>query len=97
MTKAGLDPAAVDACSADASDQGAVNGSIKLADDAGITETPTLIVNGHLLPMASIPYESLKKIIEFQAALDGVSTGASATPARTPLPLNLPSSKPATK
>jgi protein-disulfide isomerase len=97
VTKAGLDPAAVDACSQTQAIKDAVNGSIKLADDASVSETPTLIVNGHLLPMASIPYESLKKIIEFQATLDGVSTGAVATPARTPLPLNLPPSKPATK
>jgi hypothetical protein len=47
--------------------------------------------------MASIPYETLKKIIEFQASLDGVSTGAVAAPARTPLPLNLPAAKPVTK
>jgi protein-disulfide isomerase len=97
VTKAALDPAAVDACSQTQATKDAVNASIKLAEDAGIAETPTLAVNGHLLPMASIPYETLKKIIEFQASLDGVSTGAAATPVRTPLPLNLQPTQPVTK
>jgi hypothetical protein len=35
-----------------------------------------LAVNGHLLPLAGIPYETLKNIISYQATLDGVSTGA---------------------
>jgi protein-disulfide isomerase len=90
VTKAGLDPAAVDACSQTQATKDEVNASIALAEDAGVTETPTLVVNGHLLPMSSIPYETLKQIIEFQAKGDGVSTGA--VPAATQSPrLKLPS------
>jgi hypothetical protein len=35
-----------------------------------------LAVNGHLLPISGIPYETLKNIISYQATLDGVSTGS---------------------
>jgi hypothetical protein len=37
-----------------------------------------LVVNGRLLPLTQFPYETLKRIISFQAVQDGVSTGAPA-------------------
>jgi hypothetical protein len=37
-----------------------------------------LAVNGRLLPLTGIPYEQLKQIIQFQATLDGVDSGATA-------------------
>jgi protein-disulfide isomerase len=76
VTKAGLDPSAVDACAATPAIKDQVNASIKLAQDVGVEQTPMLAVNGHLLPLAGIPYETLKNIISYQAMLDGVSTGA---------------------
>jgi len=76
VTKAGLDPAAVDACAATQATKDQVNASIKLAEESGVEQTPMLAVNGHLLPLAGIPYETLKNIISYQAMLDGVSTGA---------------------
>lgn len=76
VTKAGLDPAAIDACAATPATKEQVNASIKLAQDVGVEQTPMLAVNGHLLPLAGIPYETLKTIISYQASLDGVSTGA---------------------
>jgi protein-disulfide isomerase len=76
VTKAGLDPAAVDACAATPAIKDQVNASIKLAQDVGVEQTPMLAVNGHLLPLAGIPYETLKNIVSYQAMLDGVSTGA---------------------
>ncbi len=51
VTKAGLDPAAVDACSATPAIQDQVNASIKLAQEIGVEQTPMLAVNGHLLPL----------------------------------------------
>ena len=83
VVKAGLDPAAVEACSATQAIKDQVNASIKLAQDVGVSETPMLAVNGHLLPLTQVPYETLKTIISYQAALDGVSTGASATAAES--------------
>jgi protein-disulfide isomerase len=76
VTKAGLDPAAVDACATTPATKDQVNASIKLAEEVGVEQTPMLSVNGHLLPLAGIPYETLKSIISYQAMLDGVSTGA---------------------
>lgn len=72
VTKAGLDPAKVEACSKLPATIANVAASKKLAEDLGINETPTLMVNGRPVP-ASAPYEVLKKIILFQAKLDGVT------------------------
>ena len=80
VTKAGLDPAAIDTCAATQAVKDQVNASIKLAQDTGVDQTPMLVVNGHLLPMTQIPYETLKTIVAYQASLDGVSTGAAPAP-----------------
>ena len=71
-TKAGLDPAKVSACAAEPATRASVEASMKLASDLGITEVPTLVVNGRAIP-ANIPYDVLKKIIEYQARMDGVA------------------------
>ena len=76
VTKAGLDPAAIDACAATQATKDEVTASIKLAEEIGVEQTPMLAVNGHLIPLTGIPYETLKTIISYQASLDGVSTGA---------------------
>ncbi|SFS13457.1 Thioredoxin [Granulicella pectinivorans] len=68
VTKAGLDPAAIAACSTTAATKAAVDSSVKLAEDAQVEQTPTLVVNGRLITITEVPYESLKKMIEFQAA-----------------------------
>jgi protein-disulfide isomerase len=73
VTKAGLDPAKVQACSTTPEIVSAVNASVKLAEDLNITQTPTLLINGRPVPIGGIPYETLKQIIEYQAKLDGVS------------------------
>ncbi len=75
VTKAGLDPAAVATCASSQPTKDEVNKSIKLAQDSGVDQTPILAVNGHLLPLTGIPYETLKLIVAYQAELDGVSTG----------------------
>ena len=72
VTKAGGDPAAAAACAETPAIKDAVNASEKLGTDIGVDQTPMLAVNGHLLPIASIPYETLKKIIAYQAGQDGV-------------------------
>jgi protein-disulfide isomerase len=85
VTKAGLDPAAVDACAATPAIKAQVDASIKLAGEIGVEQTPMLAVNGHLLPLAGVPYETLKQIVTYQAAQDGVSTeaaGAAVAPAK---------------
>ncbi|GAC1649398.1 MAG: hypothetical protein NVS9B15_08630 [Acidobacteriaceae bacterium] len=76
VTRAGLDPAVIAACSQTGAAKDAVNADIKLAVDAGIDQTPLLSVNGRVLPITQLPYEQIKQIIVYQAAMDHVPTGA---------------------
>ena len=76
VTKAGGDPAAVAACAATSATKSKVEASEKLARDLSIGETPSLAINGRVVPVANIPYETLKQIIAFQASLDGVQGAA---------------------
>jgi len=71
MAKAGVDAAKVIACSDAAETKAVVDASVKLAAEVGINQVPTLMVNGRQVP-ANAPYETLKKIIDFQISLDGL-------------------------
>jgi protein-disulfide isomerase len=79
VTKAGLDPVAIDACASTQAIKDQVNASIKLGEDVGVDQTPILAVNGHLLPLSQIPYETLKTIVAYQGTIDGVNSGAAAS------------------
>lgn len=72
VTKAGQDAAAIATCAATDATKAKVNASIKLAEEAGVDQTPMIAVNGRLLPLMGVPYETLKTIIIFQAQQDGV-------------------------
>jgi protein-disulfide isomerase len=76
--RAGLDAPTVAACASSQATKDVVNADIKLAVDAGVQETPTLSVNGRMLPITTIPYDTLKRLIQYQATLDGVDSGATA-------------------
>ena len=73
VTKAGLDPAKVTACAATPEIKASVDASIKLGTDVGVNAVPTLVVNGREIPIGQVPYDVLKKIVAYQAKLDGVS------------------------
>jgi protein-disulfide isomerase len=73
VTKAGLDPAKVDACSKTPETADAVEKSVKLAQDLNVNQTPMLLVNGRQVPVGGVAYETLKKIVEYQEKLDGIS------------------------
>ena len=75
VTKAGGDPASVAACASTEATKAAVDASMALGTEIGISETPTLVVNGRPLPL-TIPYETLKAIIVYQADQDGVPAAA---------------------
>ena len=80
VIKAGLDPKKVAACAAEPATSAEIENSVKLAQDLNIFETPMLVVNGREIP-PTIPYASLKQIVEYQAKLDGVPLqSASAAP-----------------
>jgi protein-disulfide isomerase len=71
VTKAGLDPAKIAACAATPETRATVDASAKLSADLGVASVPTLMINGRQVP-ANAPYDTLKKIVEYQVKLDGV-------------------------
>ena len=73
VAKVGMDPAKIAACAAAPETKAAVEASIKLGRDVGVTETPTLMVNGRKIPLGGVPYETVKQIVQYQMTLDGVS------------------------
>lgn len=74
VAKAGLDQAAIDGCAAMPETMAKVEASVRLGESVGVDQTPVLAINGHVIPVspASIPYETLKQIVQFQAQQDGV-------------------------
>lgn len=84
VSRAGLDASKIAACAATGATKDVVNADIKLAEDAGVDQTPLLSVNGRMLPIGQIPYEQLKQIIAFQEQMDHVPGAASTPPAAKP-------------
>ena len=74
VTKAGQDPAAVSACARTPEAQQRVLASVRLGESIGVDQTPTLVVNGRLVPVspAAVSYETLKRLVGFEAAQAGV-------------------------
>src|SRR5208283_3859029 len=70
VVKAGLDPAKIAACAADPQVKAQVDASVQLGSDVGIHQVPTLVINGREVP-ANADYGVIKKIVEYQAKLDG--------------------------
>jgi protein-disulfide isomerase len=73
VTKAGLDPAKVSACVALPATSQDVENSVDLAKELNVNQTPTLMVNGRMVPIGGVSYDVLKKIVEFQEQLNGIS------------------------
>jgi protein-disulfide isomerase len=76
VTKAGLDPAAVAACAATDATKAKVTASLKLGEELGVSETPMLAINGHLVPLTNTSYGTLRSVIVFQAQQDGITNVA---------------------
>lgn len=72
--RSGLDADAIAACANGQAARDVVDGQMRLAVQAGVDQTPLLAVNGRMLPdFNGIPYDQLKKIIEYQEKLDGMT------------------------
>jgi protein-disulfide isomerase len=67
VTTAGADPTAVATCAATPAAKAAVASSVKLGQDIGVNQTPLLFVNGRSIPVAGIPYNTLKQIVSYAA------------------------------
>jgi protein-disulfide isomerase len=80
VTKAGLDPAKIAACSTSPAGKSAVDAALKLAEDLGVDQTPMLYIDGRGIPIGGVTdgpaapgnlnYDQLKQIIEYQFSLD---------------------------
>jgi protein-disulfide isomerase len=70
---AGAEPKSVAACAVLPATKADVEASIALAAKAGVDAAPALVVNGRVLPPAAIPYDTLKRMVAYQAQLDGLN------------------------
>ncbi len=70
---AGADPKAVEACAALPATKADVEASIALAKSVNVDAAPALVVNGRIISPAAVPYETLKRIIAYQAQSDGLT------------------------
>ena len=73
VVKAGVDKDKVKACATTPDTSDEVEKSVQLAEDLNVSSTPMLLVNGRQVPIAGVPYDTLKKIIEWQEKLDGIA------------------------
>ncbi len=71
VTKAGANAASVATCAAYPAAKQKVDAQLKLAEDLNVEQTPTLAVNGHLIPIGSVPYETVKQIVQWDAQQSG--------------------------
>jgi len=71
VTKAGQDPDKVEACSKTPETKATVEAGIKLAEDLNVNQTPSLAINGRVIPLGGVDYAVLKQMIAYHAANDG--------------------------
>jgi protein-disulfide isomerase len=69
---AGADPAAMAICAASPAARTKLDGQIALAEKLGVDQTPMLAVNGHLMPLGGVPYETLKQVIDWDLKQEGL-------------------------
>lgn len=72
VVTAGADAKSVAACAVSPATKADVEASIALAAKAGVDGAPALVVNGRVLPPEAVPYDTLKRIVAYQAELDGI-------------------------
>jgi protein-disulfide isomerase len=73
VTAAGADPKATAACALTQAAKDDVKASVALAASVNIDQAPQLVINGRVVPPESVPYDTLKQIVAYQAQLDGVT------------------------
>ena len=73
VTKAGLEPGKIEACSKTPETEATVKAGIKLAEDLNVNQTPSLAINGRMIPLGGVDYETLKKMINYHVTNDGAA------------------------
>ena len=71
VTKAGQDSAKVEACSKTPEIKASIEAGVKLAQDLNVNQTPSLAINGRIIPIGQVDYNILKQMISYHAANDG--------------------------
>lgn len=79
VTAAGADPASAATCADSQAAKDDVNASIALGAAVGVDQGAILVVNGRVLPVTSVPYETLKQVVAYQARLDGIAVNEQPT------------------
>jgi protein-disulfide isomerase len=67
----GADPIAIATCAASPAAKAKLDGQIALAEKLGVDQTPMIAVNGHLMPLGGLPYETLKQVIDWDVKQSG--------------------------
>jgi protein-disulfide isomerase len=66
-TTLGLDPQKLSACAASPATEARVKKSMDLGQSLDVTQTPTVFINGRrVLSVPDIPYDQLKKLVQFE-------------------------------
>ncbi len=76
VAAAGLSPDKIAACSTTPETKAAVDAQVKLAEDLGVNQTPSLAINGRIIPLGGVPYDMLKMMINYQVQIDGPAPAA---------------------
>ncbi len=76
VTKAGLDAEAVMACASSPATLAVVQATEKLGQDLGINSVPAVVINGRIVPLSNVAYETIEKVLRHEAELDGVNLPA---------------------
>jgi protein-disulfide isomerase len=67
---AGADPSKIATCADSPAGKNPVDASLRLGHELNVNETPMLFIDGRRVPMMAVPYDQLKKIVEYQFSLD---------------------------
>lgn len=86
--KAGANATTAANCAETAATKAAVDQAVKLGQEIGVNQTPLLFVNGRSIPVAGVPYNTLKQIVSFEET-QGSSASAQAAPTLGPTPPTL--------
>ena len=62
---AGGSPASVATCAASPATKQKLDAQIEFAQKIGVDQTPMIAVDGHLMPLGGVPYETLKQVIDW--------------------------------
>jgi protein-disulfide isomerase len=71
VSKSGQSPDKVEACSKTPETKAAIDADVKLAQDLNINQTPSLAINGRVVPIGQVDYNLLKQMITYDSANDG--------------------------